>query len=65
MLGFRHVTLVRAWVGDGSTRFEVDGIAHRLPVTRAVPAAVAARLVAAGVPLVTRHGASGPTVPAC
>ena len=64
-LGFRHVTLVRAWVGGAATRFEVDGIVHRLPVTRCVPAGVAARLVAAGVPLVTRDGSRGTDVPAC
>lgn len=65
-LGFRRITLVRAWTDPPVTRFEVDGVVHRYPVTRPVTAAMAARLVASGVPLVVRSGpVERAEVPSC
>lgn len=54
-LGFRRIWAVRVWTGGGPTRYEVEGVVHRHPVTRAVTAGMATRLVAAGVPVVIRH----------
>lgn len=54
-LGFRRVTAVRVWAGTEPVRYEIDGVVHRRPVTQPVTAGLAARLVAAGVPLVTRR----------
>lgn len=62
-LGFRRVVLVRAWTGPDQTRFEVDGVVHRYPVTLPVTAAMASRLVAAGVPLVVRDETAAASVP--
>lgn len=53
-LGFRQITLVRAWTGDGAPCFEVDGIVHRHPVTRPVTPGIAFRLIASGIRLVVR-----------
>lgn len=64
-LGFRRVSAVRAWTGDGATRFEVDGVVHRRLVTRTVSARIAAALVAAGAPLVVRDAPDTPRAAGC
>ncbi len=38
-LGFRRIWAVRVWTGGGPPRYEIDGVVHRLPVTRSVTAA--------------------------
>jgi hypothetical protein len=53
-LGFKRIWAVRVSTGVGPARYEVEGVVHRHPVTRPVTAAMATRLVAAGVPLLTR-----------
>lgn len=53
-LGFKRILAVRVWTGAGPTRYEVEGVVRRLPVTRPVTARIATRLVAAGVPLMIR-----------
>jgi len=64
-LGFRRIALVRAWVGPAGSRYEVDGVVHRYPVTRAVSAGIASRLVASGVPLVCRADRGGEGLAPC
>lgn len=55
-LGFKHLWAVRVWTGgDEPTRYEVEGVVHRHPVTRPVTATMATRLVAAGVPVIIRE----------
>jgi hypothetical protein len=56
-LGFRAITAVRVWTDGDANRYEVDGVRHRRPVTVAVSEALAARFVAAGIPLVRRTAA--------
>lgn len=56
-LGFKRIWAVRVWTGAGPARFEVEGVVHRRPVTRPVTGRLAARLVAAGVPVVVREAA--------
>lgn len=58
-LGFKRIWAVRVWTGgDGPTRYEVQGVVYRHPVTRPVTAGMATRLVAAGVPVVIRDRAA-------
>jgi hypothetical protein len=61
-LGFRAITAVRVWSDGDAPRFEVDGVRHRQPVTIAVSEALAARFVAAGIPLVRRTAARAASV---
>lgn len=58
-LGFKRIWAVRAWASAGRTRYEVEGVVHRRPVTVTVTAAIATQLVATGIPLVIRE-AEGP-----
>lgn len=51
----RRVAWVRITIETTAVRAEVVGVGHRLPVTRRVPLAVAAALVADGIPSVARH----------
>lgn len=53
----RRVALVRIVTGPEGVRAEAVGTGHRLPTTRAIPLAMASRLVAGGVPVVQRHEA--------
>jgi hypothetical protein len=53
--GLRRVDLVRREHSASGTRYVAVGVGHRAPVERSVPASVAAELVAAGVPLITRE----------
>lgn len=53
-LGFKRIWAVRMSTGVGPPRYEVEGVVHRHPVRRPVTAAMATRLVAAGVPLLIR-----------
>ena len=50
--GFRRVESVRLLVGAERTEAEVTGVVHRCPRTIRVPLRAAARLAAAGAPLV-------------
>lgn len=50
-LGFKRIWAVRAVTGAGATRFEVDGVVHRHPVTQPITPRMATHLVAAGIPL--------------
>ena len=54
-LGMRRVSCVRVVVGDTSVRYEVVGIADRLPVVRPVSRRVASALIASGTPSVVRR----------
>ena len=54
-LGMRRVTCVRILVGDYPVRYEVVGMADRLPVVRPVPRRVATALIASGIPAVVRR----------
>ncbi len=51
-LGFRRVELVRFVVADRGTTAEVTGVLHRYTRTVRVPLRAAARLAAAGAPIV-------------
>jgi hypothetical protein len=55
--GLRRVDWVRLIEDDGSFRAEVVGEGFRLPVSRPIPLALAAELIASGVPHVTRTAA--------
>jgi hypothetical protein len=52
--GLSRVDWVRLIDDDGLLRAEVIGVGFRLPVTRPIPMSLAADLIAAGVPHVTR-----------
>lgn len=54
-LGLRRVSYVRVRIGDAWVRAEVVGVGHRWPRSVPVPLSVAARLAAAGVPIVVRR----------
>ena len=54
-LGMRRIVCVRVLVGASPVRYEVVGMADRLPVVRPVPRRVAAALIASGVPSVVRR----------
>ena len=53
--GLRRVDWVALSVDGDHLTAEASGVAHRLPRTVAIPVREAARLVAAGVPLVVRR----------
>jgi hypothetical protein len=53
--GLRRVDLIRCEHSPSGTRYVAIGVGHRTPIERTVPAAAAAELVAAGVPLITRE----------
>ena len=53
--GLRRVDWVRLVVERHTVRAEAVGVGYRLPVTRSIPLSVAAALVAAGIPSVTRR----------
>jgi hypothetical protein len=52
--GLRRVDWVRLIDDDGRFRAEVVGEGFRLPVSRPIPLSLAAELIAAGVPHLTR-----------
>jgi hypothetical protein len=52
--GLRRVDWVRLTEDDGRYRAEVVGEGFRLPATRPIPLSLAAELIAAGVPHLTR-----------
>ena len=54
-LGMRRVVCVRIVVDDRHVRYEVVGMADRLPVERPVPRRVATALIASGVPSVVHR----------
>ena len=54
-LGMRRIVCVRVLVGGLPVRYEVVGMADRLPVVRPVPRRLAAALIASGVPSVVRR----------
>jgi hypothetical protein len=59
-VGLRRVDWVRLFVGEGDEiTAEAVGMGFRLPASRSIPLALAAELIAAGVPSVTRHVESG------
>jgi len=51
--GLRRVDWVRLFVDHGQLQAEAVGVGFRLPVTCPISLAVAARLIASGVPHVT------------
>jgi hypothetical protein len=55
--GLRRVDWVRLTEESGQYRAEVIGEGFRLPVTRPIPLSLAAELIAAGVPHLTRSAA--------
>ncbi len=58
--GLRRVDWVRLVVENHTVRAEAVGVGYRLPATRSIPLSVAAELVAAGIPSVTRTVGDGP-----
>ena len=59
--GLRRGDWVRLVVDDERVRAEAVGVGFRVPVTCPIPLSVAVRLIARGIPLVTRtaHGSGG------
>jgi hypothetical protein len=55
LVGLRRVDWVRLLVDDDHLGAEAVGVGFRLPTTCPIPMSVAARLIASGVPHVTRH----------
>jgi hypothetical protein len=55
LVGLRRVDWVRLLVDDDHVGAEAVGVGFRLPTTRPISMAVAARLIESGVPHVTRH----------
>jgi hypothetical protein len=55
LVGLRRVDWVRLLVDDDHVGAEAVGVGFRLPTTCPIPMSVAARLIASGVPHVTRH----------
>ena len=55
LVGLRRVDWVRLLVDHDSVGAEAVGVGFRLPTTCPIPMSVAARLIASGVPHVTRH----------
>lgn len=54
-VGLRRIDWVRLIVDHDQVRAEATGVGFRLPVTRPIPLAVAASLLASGTPCVTVH----------
>jgi hypothetical protein len=52
--GMRRVDWIRLLVGEREVQAEAVGVAFRLPRTCRIPVALAAALIAAGTPYVTR-----------
>jgi hypothetical protein len=59
LVGLRRVDWVRLVVADGYVGAEAVGVGYRLPASCPIRMSVATRLIAAGVPHVTHHVASG------
>ena len=58
-LGFKRIWSVRVITGGpGGSRYEVEGVVHRHPVTQPITQRMAAHLVAEGVPLVIHENGS-------
>lgn len=58
-LGFKRIWSVRVFTGGaGGSRYEVEGVVHRQPVTQPITPRMAAHLVADGVPLVIHENGS-------
>ena len=55
LVGLRRVDWVRLLVDDDHVGAEAVGVGFRLPTTCPIPMSVAARLIASGIPHVTRH----------
>jgi hypothetical protein len=55
LVGLRRVDWVRLLVDDDHVGAEAVGVGFRLPTTCPIPMSLAARLIASGVPHVTRH----------
>jgi hypothetical protein len=55
LVGLRRVDWIRLLVDDDHVGAEAVGVGFRLPTTCPIPMSVAARLIASGVPHVTRH----------
>jgi len=59
LVGLRRVDWVRLLVSDDHVDAEAVGVGYRLPTSCPIPMAVAANLIASGIPYVTRHVGTG------
>jgi hypothetical protein len=55
LVGLRRVDWIRLLVDEDHVGAEAVGVGFRLPATCPIPMSVATRLIASGVPHVTRH----------